>query len=119
MLLSHSPNFTHLILAKHLVQVEQSHPPVPVQIFSQAKPKEPPNDALPNFLKVYKSCTKVGVIAKEKHTGKVIDDWEKSLKEQSVKVETVDVSHCISSFMAVKDDEELVSSFPSTKVFWN
>ncbi|GJJ12499.1 hypothetical protein Clacol_006742 [Clathrus columnatus] len=92
--------------AKHLVQVEQSHPSVPIQIFVQPKPKDPPNDALANFLKVYRSCSKVGIIAKEKHTGKVIEEWEKALKEQGVKVESVDVAHCVSSFMAVKDDEE-------------
>ncbi|KAF8526838.1 FACT complex subunit SPT16 [Hysterangium stoloniferum] len=93
--------------AKVLIQIEKSNPSVPVEILAQAKPKDPPTDAFPNFVQLYASQSKVGMITKEKHTGKVVEEWEKALTEQDVKVEVVDIAHCVSSFMAVKDDEEL------------
>ncbi|KAF8531659.1 FACT complex subunit SPT16 [Gautieria morchelliformis] len=93
--------------AKVLIQIEQSNQHIPVQIFAQAKPKDPPSDAFPAFVALYKSHEKVGMITKEKHSGKVVDEWNKLIKDEDVKVEVVDMSYAVSAFMAVKDEEEL------------
>jgi FACT complex subunit SPT16 len=98
------------VSAKLLAQIEQSNPHVPVQIFAQAKPKDPPTDALPSFVKVYTSHRKVGMIVKEKHSGKVVDEWNSLVKEQDSKIEVVDIANAVSAFMATKDEEELVSN---------
>ena len=97
------------IPAKVLTQIEQSNPHIPVQIFSQAKPKDPPSDAFPSFVALYRNYQKVGMITKENHSGKVVDEWNKLVKDQDTKIEVVDMSHAVSAFMAVKDEEELVS----------
>ena len=55
------------------------------------------------------------MIGKEKHSGKVVDEWNKLVKEQDTKVEVVDMSYAVSAFMAVKDEEELVS--PSNRLW--
>lgn len=96
-------------LAKVLSQIEPSNPPVPVQLLIQSKPKDQPSDALPNFVNVYKTHHKIGMVTKEKFTGKLVTEWEKQLKDQDIKVDIVDAAPCISSFMAVKNEEELVS----------
>jgi nucleosome binding factor SPN SPT16 subunit len=98
-----------LLSAKVLIQIEESNQHIPVQIFSQAKPKDPPSDAFPAFVALYKNHEKVGMITKEKHSGKVVDEWNKLIKDEDVKVEVVDMSYAVSAFMAVKDEEELVS----------
>jgi len=81
---------------------------VPVEIFAQAKAKEPANDALPKFFERYVSLRSIGTFAKEQHSGKLVKEWERLLSEASVKPETSDMSSAVSSFMAVKDEEELV-----------
>ena len=103
------PTFISATSAKVLVQIEQSNPSTPVQIFAQAKPKDPPGDALPAFVALYTSHQKVGMVTKERHRGKVVDEWNQLVKEQDAKVEIVEIANAVSAFMAVKDDEELVS----------
>jgi nucleosome binding factor SPN SPT16 subunit len=79
----------------------------------QAKTKDPPSDALPRFLKVFTSSERVGTLTKEPCTGKLIDEWNKALSGSDKKPQIVDIAPSVSSFMAVKDDEELVSRFSS------
>ncbi|THH10989.1 hypothetical protein EW146_g8192 [Bondarzewia mesenterica] len=80
---------------------------IPVEIFAQAKAKEPPSDALPKFLRSYTSHKRIGTLVKESCTGKLVDEWNKSLSASNEQPETVDISVAVSSFMAVKDEEEL------------
>ncbi len=94
--------------AKFLAQIQDPTAAIPVKIFPQAKAKEPANDALSKFAELYLSHKKVGTLVKEKHTGKIVTEWGKQIAEASDKPELVDMSHSISSFMTVKDEEELV-----------
>lgn len=97
------------IVAKILSQIQSPNSFVPVQILAQAKPKEPPTDALPSFTGIYSKLHRVGILSKEQVSGKLIDEWTKSLSTTETKPETTDVSSAISSLLAIKDDEELVS----------
>ncbi|OCB84155.1 FACT complex subunit SPT16 [Sanghuangporus baumii] len=93
--------------AKILAQLQSAHPIVPIQILAQAKAKEPPTDALPTFTGIYTNLKRVGIIAKDNTSGKLIDDWHKDVSEAQNKPETVDMSGAISAILAVKDEEEL------------
>ncbi|KAI0928386.1 hypothetical protein AcW1_005644 [Taiwanofungus camphoratus] len=95
--------------AKILSQIKDSGAPVPVEILVQAKPKEPPTDALPRFLEVYTSHKRIGTLTKESHSGKLVDEWNKTLGDSEEKPTLVDMSAAVSAFMAVKDEEELKS----------
>ncbi|KAJ7871485.1 FACT complex subunit SPT16 [Mycena olivaceomarginata] len=94
---------------KILSQIEGSSGSVPVEILAQAKGKEPANDALPRFFALYASKTRVGTLQKEAHRGKLIDEWKKLLDAAPQKPELVDIAPAFSSFMAVKDADELKS----------
>ncbi|KAF8630400.1 hypothetical protein AX15_002953 [Amanita polypyramis BW_CC] len=93
--------------AKTLAQIEDPNGVVPIEIFVQAKGKEPPNDAMSNFLAPFTSQTRVGALTKESHTGKLIAEWDKLVAESPKKPELVDIAPAVSAFMAVKDEEEL------------
>jgi nucleosome binding factor SPN SPT16 subunit len=80
-----------------------------VEIFTLAKSKDPPTDALPKFLSVFTSNQRVGTLSKEAYAGKLIDEWNNALGASDKKPEVVDIASSISTFMAVKDDEELAS----------
>jgi hypothetical protein len=80
-----------------------------VEIFTLAKSKEPPTDALPRFLSAFTSNRRIGHLSKETYTGKLIDEWDAALAASNNKPEMVDIAFPISTFMAVKDDEELAS----------
>lgn len=94
--------------AKILTQIKNSNPPVPLEIYAQAKAKDPPTDAVPRFFKRYVGHQRVGTLSKEAHTGKLIDEWSKLIAEAETKPELVDMSLAVSAIMAVKDEEELV-----------
>lgn len=79
-----------------------------IDIFVQAKAKDPPTDAIPRFLEAYTSSKRVGTLTKEARSGKLIDEWTKALDAVEQKPAVVDVTPAVSSFMAVKDEEELV-----------
>ena len=81
-----------------------------MQILAQAKPKEPPTDALPTFAGIYTQLKRVGILSKEQVSGKLIDEWNKTLATAEAKPDAVDVGAAISSLLAVKDEEELVSA---------
>lgn len=80
-----------------------------MEIYAQAKAKEPANDAIPKFLALYKTAHRVGTLLKESHTGKLVSEWQKVVAESDVKPELVEMAPAVSSLMAVKDAEELVS----------
>ncbi len=90
---------------------------VPVEILAQAKPKEPPSDALPKFIELYTSQKRVGSLLKETHTGKLVGEWDKRLAEATDKPELVEIFQVISTFMAQKDEEELVRAFVTSHLF--
>jgi nucleosome binding factor SPN SPT16 subunit len=95
--------------ARILEQLQKHRSVVPVEIFTLAKSKDPPTDALPRFLSVFTSCQRIGSLAKETYAGKLIDEWNNALAASNKKPEVVDIAPSISTFMAVKDDEELAS----------
>lgn len=73
-----------------------------------AKAKDPPTDALPSLAEKYNEMKRVGILTKDSASGKMINDWNKTIEKAAPKPETVDVSPSISSLLAVKDEEELV-----------
>jgi len=110
-----SPHITafpgsHRLLAKILSQVATPKSPVPVNILVLAKGKEPATNALPEFLEAYTSSGRVGTLVKEKHTGKMIDEWNAAVEGATTKPTVVDIASAISGFVAVKDEEETASA---------
>ena len=101
--------WSHRLLAKILSQAATPKSPVPVNILILAKGKEPTTDALPKFLAVYTALGRVGTLVKEKHTGKMIDEWNAAVEGATTKPTVVDIASAISGFVAVKDEEEIVS----------
>jgi nucleosome binding factor SPN SPT16 subunit len=97
-----------LYLARILEQLQKHRTIVPVEIFTLAKSKDPPSDALPRFLAVFTSNQRIGSLSKETYAGKLIDEWNNVLAASDKKPEVVDIASAISTFMSVKDDEELV-----------
>ena len=81
---------------------------MPIEILAQAPPKEPSNDALPQFLQAYSSYSRVATLVKETQAGKLIKEWEVALASANSKPKLVDMAPSISSTLAIKDDEELV-----------
>jgi nucleosome binding factor SPN SPT16 subunit len=99
-----------LLTAKILSQVQSGDTPVPIEIFAQARAKDPPTDALPKFAEIYLSQKCVGTLLKESHSGRLITEWESAIAEATNTPTVVEVGPALSSFMAVKDEEELASS---------
>ena len=64
---------------------------------------------MPKFLEAYIAHQRVGALLKENHTGKLVDEWNAVVHEAATKPELVDMAPAVSSFMAVKDEDELVS----------
>ncbi len=98
-----------LCAAKILSQLKNADSPVPIEFFVQAKAKEPPTDALPRFVQAYTAHDRVATLMKEPHSGKLIDEWNKAVGEAEKKPTLLDMSAAVASFLAVKDEEELVS----------
>ncbi|EKM55643.1 uncharacterized protein PHACADRAFT_173804 [Phanerochaete carnosa HHB-10118-sp] len=93
--------------AKILAQIKNGNPPVTIEIYGQAKAKDPPTDAVPRFLEAYVAHSRVATLTKESHSGKLVDDWNKLLSEAEQRPELVDMAPAVSSFIAAKDEEEL------------
>ena len=108
---------SHRLLAKILSQVATSKSPVPVNILVLAKGKEPATDALPKFLEAFTSSKQVGTLLKEKHTGKMIEEWNTALSNAATKPTIVDVTPAISGFVSVKDEEEIASTIHLSRFF--
>jgi len=102
--------YSHRLLAKILSQAATPKSPVPVNILVLAKGKEPSTDALSKFLDVYTSLSRVGALVKEKHTGKMISEWNAAVEGAATKPTVVDIASAISGFVAVKDEEEIASA---------
>ena len=102
--------YSHRLLAKILSQAATPKSPVPVNILVLSKGKEPTTDALSKFLDVYTSLSRVGALVKEKHTGKMISDWNAAVEGAATKPTVVDIASAISGFVAVKDEEEIASA---------
>lgn len=100
-----------LLLAKILSQLKNSNAPVPIEFFVQAKAKEPPTDAVPRFLEAYVSLDQVATLTKEQQSGKLVDEWNKAVSDAEKKPTLVDMAPAVASFLAAKDEEELVSPF--------
>lgn len=100
--------------ARILEQLQKHKTIVAVEIFTLAKSKEPPSDALPRFLGVFTSNQRIGSLGKETYAGKLIDEWNNALAVSEKKPEVVDIASAISTFMSVKDDDELVRDQTST-----
>jgi len=60
-------------------------------------------------LSVFTSNQRIGHLSKETYAGRLIDEWDNVLAASNKKPEMVDIAASISTFMAVKDDEELAS----------
>ena len=95
--------------AKILAQIQGPNSFVPVEILAQAKAKDAPSQALPKFLDLYTSHKRIGTLVKESHTGKLIDEWTEALSSASSKPDVTEMSPAVSSILAAKDEEELVS----------
>lgn len=98
-----------LFLAKILGQVESAVKTVSVEILARPKGKDAPSDALPKFLAAYTAARKVGILQKETPSGKLVTEWQTLLDGAESKPETTDMTPAISTLMAVKDFDELVS----------
>ena len=92
-------------------QLKNADSPVPIEFFVQAKAKEPPTDALPRFLQAYTAHDRVASLTKEPHSGKLVDEWNKLVSDAEKKPTVVDAASAVASFLAVKDEEELVRSY--------
>lgn len=102
------PLWAQYALAKILSQIKSSGGSVAIEILAQAKAKDPPSDALPQFMARYASHQRIGTLSKEQHTGKLVTEWDKLVSELATKPELLDMSGALSGFMACKDEEELV-----------
>jgi nucleosome binding factor SPN SPT16 subunit len=58
---------------------------------------------------VFTSNQRIGTLSKETYAGKLIDEWNNALAASNNKPEMTDIAASISTFMGVKDDEELAS----------
>lgn len=56
----------------------------------------------------YGAHKRVAHLAKDAHTGKIIDDWKAAVDSLTSKPELVDMAPALSAVMCPKDDEELV-----------
>ncbi|KAF8337624.1 FACT complex subunit SPT16 [Cantharellus anzutake] len=82
---------------------------LPIKVIARARAKEPPNNAMPELLEKMASSKRIGLAIKEKHTGKLVDEWEKLLAEPGRKeqFEFIECGPILSSAMASKDEDEL------------
>ena len=107
--LSHvTVSYLTLLVAKILSQVDNISDIVPVEIIARPKGKDVASDALPKFLALYISAKIVGTLPKENPSGKLVSEWQALIAEASTKPELVDVTPAYSSFMSIKDEDEIV-----------
>lgn len=95
--------------AKILSQIEHAVKSITIEILARPKGKDASNDALSKFLAQYTSAKRVGTLVKETPSGKLVSEWQAAVNESVSKPEIVDIASAISSLMAIKDEEELVS----------
>lgn len=78
---------------------------MPVEILTTATPKEPPNQSLAQFANLFKAHKRVGSLLKETASGKLVKEWDALTAE---KPEMVEIATAVSSFISVKDEDDLV-----------
>lgn len=76
-----------------------------------AKPKDPPTDALPRFLREFTTHERVATLTKESHSGKLVEEWIRGAGAADNKPTLVDMSPAGSSIFAIKDEEDIVRPF--------
>lgn len=76
-----------------------------------AKPKDPPTDALPRFLREFTTHERVATLTKELHSGKLVEEWNRAAGAADKKPTLVDMSPAVSSILAIKDEEDIVRPF--------
>jgi nucleosome binding factor SPN SPT16 subunit len=101
-----------------LGQIESAVKFVTIEIVARPKARDSTNDSLLKFLAVYTSAKKVGVLMKDTASGKLVSEWQAALEGAASKPEVTDMTPAISSLLAVKDEDELVSTFP-LQLFFN
>ena len=79
-----------------------------MEIIARPKGKDATSDALLRFLALYTSAKIVGTLPKENPSGKLVSEWQALVTAASTKPELVDVTPAYSSFMSIKDDDEIV-----------
>lgn len=99
----------YLYKAKVLGQIENAAKGVAIEIIARPKGNDAA-DALSRFFAIYTSIQKVGILSKETASGKLSAEWQALLDGAASKPELVDMTPAISTLMAVKDEDELVSS---------
>lgn len=99
--------------AKILSQIEHAVESVTIEILARPKGKDASNDALSKLLAQHTSAKRVGTLVKETPSGKLVSEWQAAVDESVSKPELVDMTPAISSLMAIKDEEELVSVYVS------
>lgn len=110
---------------------------IPFEVLTTARPKDPPSDAIPRLAAVIANVVRaqpiisltpltfattqqrIGTLVKEKHKGRITDEWAKQLETNDNKVDFVDVASAFSAVMAVKDEDELVrvTAFVPERIF--
>ena len=108
-LVSHvTTSYLQPLIAKILSQIENASDTIPVDIIARPKGKDVVSDAFPRFLALYTSAKTVGILPKENPSGKFVSEWQALVAEAPTKPELVDVTPAYSSFMSIKDKDELV-----------
>jgi nucleosome binding factor SPN SPT16 subunit len=105
-----------LFEAKVLGQIENAAKGVAIEIIARPKAKDA-SDALSRFFAAYTSTQKVGILSKETASGKLSTEWQALLDGAASKPELIDMTPAISTLMAIKDEDELVSSLPPLVFF--
>ncbi|KAL7416408.1 FACT complex subunit-domain-containing protein [Mrakia frigida] len=93
--------------AKILAQLSAGSPDIPIVILPKGKD---PSNHIPNVIKQIGETgegKRIGVLLKEKHKGKLVDEWTKALGEAEKKLDEVDIAPGLSAVMALKDASEL------------
>ncbi|KAJ7053945.1 FACT complex subunit SPT16 N-terminal lobe domain-containing protein [Mycena amicta] len=90
--------------AKILSQLQDGSETVPIEILTTRAAT--PNNSLQLFFSLYTSKKRVGVIGKEVHQGKLIDEWRNLAANAEGKRAIVDMSPAFLAFMAIENEEE-------------
>lgn len=80
---------------------------VPIEIVCRSKDDKTKVEQLKVVLEEIKSGTKVGLFAKDKYKGKVIEEWSAMFDKEAHAIEKVDLSAAVSPCMSIKDANEV------------
>jgi nucleosome binding factor SPN SPT16 subunit len=95
--------------AKIVAQIQTADSPIPIEILQMEKGKDAASSqALTTFAEHYAAHARVGHLAKDTHTGKIIDEWNAAVKAAAAQPQLVDAGPALSAVLCAKDDEELV-----------